>query len=206
MVEEDESPSVEPVEEATLTDVVSRLDTLTGHVADLRQVMAAHQDRAAAQERVIERLHEENERLRSGERLLLLRPVLTDLLRLRNDLLRQAGTLPELMPTEHVSELLESFAYSVEMALGRCGVEVLRPEGDAPFDPSTQRASRVVDAPSPELDGTVAAVLGDGYLDTVTGRALATATVVVRRWSAPPPEEAAVIAPIATEASVGPSN
>lgn len=197
---------MEPAEEAGFTDVVSRLDTLTGHVADLRRGMAGYQDRAAAQERVIERLHEENEQLRGGERLLLLRPVLTDLLRLRNDLLRQAGTLPELMPTEQVSELLESFAYSVEMALGRCGVEVLRPEGGAPFDPTTQRASRVVGAPSPELDGTVAAVLGDGYLDTVTGRALAAATVVVRRWSAPPPEEAAVVAPAVVEAPVGPSN
>ncbi|GFJ86569.1 hypothetical protein Prum_002110 [Phytohabitans rumicis] len=176
--------------------VVERLDALTGSVEDMRRDMAASRDRAAAQERVIERLHEENERLRSGERMLLLRPVLTDLLRLRNDLLRQAGTLPEEMSIAQTAELLESFAYSVEMALSRCGVEVVRPEVGTAFDPAGQRATRVVAAPSPQLDGTVAGVLGDGYLDTVTNRALAAATVLVQRWTEP----------TIVEAPAGPSN
>jgi molecular chaperone GrpE len=162
-----------------------RVEQLAGAVAALHREVVADGERAAARERVIDRQYQDIERLRLGERQALLRPMLVELRRLRDDLLRQAAALPEKLPASQVVTLLESFAYSAELILSRAGVEVLRPVVGTPFDPSRQRAAGVLPAPSPELDGTVAEVLGDGYLDLAGDRVLATATVRVQRWQEP---------------------
>ncbi|MBE1491919.1 nucleotide exchange factor GrpE [Plantactinospora soyae] len=179
-----------PAEGVPLT-FAERLDRLDATVATLHRGLASGNERAAARERVIDRQYEDIERLRAGERQSLLRPMLVELRRLRDDLLRQAAGLPENLPSTQAASLLESFAYSTELILGRAGVEVLRPNPGTPFDPTRQRAAGMLPAPSPELDGTVAEVVSDGYFDLATDRVLATATVRVQRWQEPAP----VIAP-----------
>jgi molecular chaperone GrpE len=163
--------------------VLGRLDRLDAELAAIRQELAGAHERAAARERIIDRLHEDNQRLRAGEGQLLLRPLLTDLQRLRTDLLRQAAALPAELPAARTAELFESFAHSVELSLERGGVRVLRPLVGEPFDGARHRATGTVPAQSAEQDATVADVLGDGYLDEVTGRALVPAPVRVRRWT-----------------------
>ncbi|MGH3533126.1 MAG: nucleotide exchange factor GrpE, partial [Pseudonocardiaceae bacterium] len=49
------------------------------------------------------------------------------------------------------------------------------------------RAVKIVAAASPEEDGTIAAIVTDGYLNTSTDRVTAPACVHVRRWA--PPED-----------------
>ena len=162
-------------------------DRMEAALAGLREQVSRDHERAAARERIIDRLHEDNQKLRAGEGQLLLRPILVDLQRLRNDLLRQAREAVAMPGGQPVAELLMSFAYSVELTLERGGVAVIRPAVGAPFEPARHRAVDTVAAATPESDGTIDAVTGDGYLDTVTDRVLAPATVLVRRWS-PTPE------------------
>lgn len=163
---------------------------LVAAVSGLTDSMAAAGERAAARERVVERLFAENDRLRAGERLTVLRPVVVDLQRIRNDLLRQAATLPAEMSTGQVADLLRSFAFDAEQTLERCGVQIIRPDVGAAFDSSRHRAAAAVAAPGAELDATVAEVLADGYLDVVADRAISTAVVRVYRWSPPPTDTA----------------
>ena len=180
------------VDEPPVTDIADelalRLAELAAELRDLRQDMRGADERAAARERIIDRLHEDNQRLRAGDRQLVLRPVLTDLQRLRNDLLRQAEAVPGEMSGDAVGALLRSYAHSVELTLERGGVEVLHPAPGDPFDAARHRPQAVLPAPGPEADGTVADgtvadVLADGYFETVTGRVLTPATVRVRRWT-----------------------
>ena len=173
------------------SDGDDRMDGLVAAMGDLAQAVAASEERAQARERVIERLFEENDRLRAGERLTVLRPVVVDLQRLRNDLLRQAATLPETMTAPQMSELLRSFAFDAEQTLERCGVEVIRPEVGSAFDPMRHRAAAAVAAPTPDLDTSIAEVLSDGYLDTLGGRAISSASVRVYRWTPPPAADTA---------------
>lgn len=165
--------------------VALALTELADRLAAVEAALTAEHDRATARERVIDRLHEENQRLRSDEQRLLLLPVLTDLRRLHADLRRQAGSLPAQMSIEQVSDLLGSFAFSVEAALDRCGVQVTRPELGTSFDPRRHRAIATVPAADPEFDGTIAAVREDGYLDLAAERTLQAAAVTVYRWSVP---------------------
>ncbi|GIG59207.1 hypothetical protein Lfu02_35790 [Longispora fulva] len=164
----------------------------------LGRIEAALGDAAAARERTIDRLHEENQRLRIGERQLLLRPLVTDLHRLRDDLLRQAGDLPATLTPEQAAALLSSYAVSVEQTLQRCGVLVLTAEPGEAYDPYRHRAVGTVPAAGPEGDGLVAEVLGDGYRDAVADRVVAPAAVRVARWT--PPAEPAEPLPDETRA------
>jgi molecular chaperone GrpE (heat shock protein) len=175
----------EPTKEQDGDELAGRLDGIEAALLRVCDELAATHERAAARERVIDRLYDENQRLRTGERQLLLRPVLVDLQRLRNDLLRQAAALPAEVTTEAMARLMRSFADSVELTLERGGIRVVHPEVATPFDPDLHRAAEVVLADTPERDKTVAGVLADGYLDVTTGRATVPAVVRVHRWTPP---------------------
>jgi len=167
---------------------------LAGSVGELAEQVRAHHVRAQARERVIDQLHAEVERLRVGEQGLLLRPIVTDLQRLRAELLHQARTLSPQLDRQQAASLLESFALSVELTLERCGSVPIRPLAGAPFSVREHRAVKLVEAASPEEDGTIAAVVADGYLETSTDRVTVPARVHVRRWTpleeSPPVETA----------------
>lgn len=175
----------EPTQVAAPDPLATRLDQIDQALQSVRAELAAARETAAARERTIDRLHEENQRLRAGERQLVLRPLLVDLQRLHADLIRQAAGLPADLSAAQAAELLGSFAQSVELALERGGVRVFRPDVGEPFDSARQRAVGVLPAPSPGADGRIVEVLGSGYLDTATDRALAPAVVRVHRWTEP---------------------
>lgn len=156
--------------------------TLAEAVAGLTEEIKAHHARAAARERVIDNLHAEVERLRIGERSLALRPVITDLQRMRTDLLRQAEELPDGLSREQVAELLESFALTAEQTLERCGVVPIHPEPGTTFSTRQHRVMKVLATEDPALDGTIAEVRADGYHDVATDRVTDPARVVVWRY------------------------
>lgn len=166
-------------------------DAPPGPVAQLAEAVAAlteqvreHHERAAARERVIDKLHAEVERLRAGEQNLVLRPITKDLQNLRKDLLHQARLLPAEVGRQQVVDLLESFALSAEQALERCGSAPIRPEIGAEFAPREHRAIKVLPADDPAQHERIAVVVSDGYLDTTTDRVTVPARVHVYRWSA----------------------
>ncbi|MDA3646420.1 nucleotide exchange factor GrpE [Saccharopolyspora indica] len=171
----------EPAEELPEADPVAEL---TGAVSALAEQIREHHDRAAARERVIDKLHAEVERLRAGEQNLLLRPITTDLQNLRKDLLHQARALPPEPTREQVADLLESFALSAEQALERCGSAPIRPEIGAEFSAREHRAVKILPAEEPDQHERIALVVSDGYLDTTTDRVSVPARVHVYRWSA----------------------
>jgi len=175
-------------DESAPDEVGARLAELTAALVAVQRELRSADERAASRERIIDRLHEDNQKLRTGERRLVLMPVLTDLQRLRNDLLRQAATMPAEMTGERMAQLLDSYAHSVELTLERGGVTPIRPEPGEPFDAKRHRPSDVVEAPEPAADGRVAAVLADGYEETSSGRVLTPATVRVHRWIEPTEE------------------
>jgi hypothetical protein len=166
-------------------DEATALRELTAAVQELTGQTEENHARSQARERVIDHLHAEVDRLRTGEEGLLLKPVTTDLQRLRNDLIRQAASLADRLDREQVADLLMSFALSAELALERCGSVPIRPRPGDPFAAREHRVVRLVEAERPEQDETVAEVLADGYLDTRTERVTAPARVTVWRWTAP---------------------
>lgn len=158
-----------------------RLWEISATLAGIQHELARHNERAAARERIIDRLHDENRRLRAGEHRAVTRPLVTDLQSLRNDLLRQAAGLTGPVDPGAVADLLRSFAYSIELTLERSGVRVLRAAAGIPFEPGRHRVVGVVPTEDPQRDSTVAEPVADGYQDVVSERVLLPATVTVLR-------------------------
>jgi hypothetical protein len=161
--------------------VLSLIGELRASLADLVSQVARDHDRAQAREGVIDRLHEEVQSLREGEARSILRPAVTDLWRLRDDLTTQARSVPETMTRGELAVLLESYADSVVLILERCGIVAVRPAAETKFDPRQQQATGVVGTSRPELDGMVAGVVSDGYAQADTGRPVAPARVTIYR-------------------------
>lgn len=148
-------------------------------VRELAHSAERYHERAAQRESVIDYLRSELETLRRGERRGILRPLLTDMCRLRNDLLRQAATLPADYDAERAIKLLLSYAETVQLTLESNGVERYAPdEGDA-FDPRRHRRVKGAEADGPAQVGQIARALWDGYLDIEANSPLAPAEVSV---------------------------
>jgi molecular chaperone GrpE len=161
--------------------VLAAVSELRASLAGLQSQAARDHDRAQAREAVIDRLHEEVERLRAGEARALLRPAVTDLRRLRDDLLTQSRSVPEAMTRDEVTALLESYADSVELTLERCGIVAVRPAPDTRFDPRQHQASGIAETGQHDLGGMVAGIVSDGYAEADGGLPVAPARVIVYR-------------------------
>jgi hypothetical protein len=158
-------------EHAELADQLRSIDT----------ALRDFHDRTAHRETVIDRLHAENERLRAGLRRGILDPVVTDLVRLHDGLLDQAARLTG----EPVAAVFASFAEEVELALDRCGVEVVAVFPDESYVLDLHTALEIVPCDDPERHNTIDAVVTPALLDRETGRVRRQARVRVRQCEAP---------------------
>ena len=148
-------------------------------VQDLADSAGRYHARAEQRENVIDHLRTELDRLRRGERRALLRPLLVEICQLRNDLLRQAGELPEDFDAGRAALLLRSYAESVELALEHNGVVSFAPGSGDAFDPRMHRRVGGETASDPATAGRIAQIRRDGYLDVDTNSPIAPAEVVV---------------------------
>lgn len=155
---------------------------LVGCLAQIENHLAEFHRRATHREAVIDRLHEENERLRDGMGRLILGPVTADLIRLYGQLIQEARRLDV---AGQDGRLVRSFADDVEQILDRCGVEVFSTEPGAPFESGRHRAVGVVACEDESKHNTVAEVLAPGFYERDTGRIVRPVQARFRRFAAP---------------------
>jgi molecular chaperone GrpE len=174
-------PSAPPSADAG-GDIEASLLEIRTQLAALAATAGREHDRAAHRERVIDRLHEDNERLRHSELQAAFEPARTSLYRLY-DLVRRESER-EGADVEHVPKLLAAIADELAEVIARTGVERMPVgEGD-PFDPARHRPAGTHDVEDAELDGTIVTVQRAGFIrgDKVVRRA----EVIVARVSADP--------------------
>jgi molecular chaperone GrpE len=102
-----------------------------------------------------------------------------------DDLRRFALLDPAVTDVRTVIEGVQMVEKKVLKTLAGHGLELIEPEG-RPFDPAEHEALGLVEAPSPDFDGTVAQVYQVGY--RFHGQLLRPARVVVQQWSGSPPQ------------------
>ena len=155
-IEETRPGGIEP-------ELAARLSAIEGVVADFNR-------RSAHREAVIDRLHEENQRLRGGLYRSMLEPVIADLIRLYDSLRHEAARLIAEDADPAHGRLLESFADDALLTLERCGLEEFTARPGEPFDPGRHAAVSVVPVDDAALDNTVAEVVANGFLERETLR------------------------------------
>jgi molecular chaperone GrpE len=149
------------------------LDAAEGElpVGDLRQRLGAVAEqlsefhrRAAHRELIIDRLHEENQRLKQGQHRVVLEPVVADLIRLHDQLSREARR------SGAEDTLIGSFAEEVAEILDRCGIEVFAAAPGEAYQSDRHRPLAVVPTADQELHNTVAEGVAAGFYDRETSR------------------------------------
>jgi len=143
-----------------LGELAGRLDKVEKHLGEFHR-------RATHHETIIDRLHEENQRLHEGFGRLVLEPVTVDLIRLYDQLDREARRLDADGPEE---QLLRSFADDVAQILDRCGIEVFSAEPGDAFERGRHRAVGVAACEDESRHNTVAQVVAGGFYERDTGR------------------------------------
>lgn len=167
-----ETAEAGPSPEALLAEI----SRTVREVADLSQRYHA---RAERREGVIDLLSSELSSLRQGERRGILRPVLAELCRLRDDLAGQADSLPRDFDAAKAAGLLRSYAETLELTLENNGVITYAPDSGDLFDPRRHRRASGEPTADPALAGHVAWVRRHGYLDIESNSPIAPAEVTV---------------------------
>jgi molecular chaperone GrpE len=145
---------------ALFGELAGRLDKVEAQLTEFHR-------RSAHRESVIDRLHEDNQRLRGGFARIILEPVVTDLIRLHDQLVREVRRLEA---AGQDARLLWSFAEDVTAILDRCGIEVFSAEPGDPFERERHRPLAVVTCDDESRHNTVAEVVAVGFLERDSGR------------------------------------
>jgi len=168
-----EVPDVIGAEPALFGELAGRLDKVEAQLAEFHR-------RSAHRESVIDRLHEENQRLRGGFGRIVLEPVVTDLIRLYDQLVREVRRLEA---DGQDARLLGSFAEDVTEILDRCGIEVFSAEPGDPFERERHRPLAMVACDDESRHNTVAEVVAVGFLERDSGRIRRPVHARVHRYS-----------------------
>jgi molecular chaperone GrpE (heat shock protein) len=140
---------------------------MAGRLDKVEEQLAEFHRRSAHRESVIDRLHEENQRLRGGIGRIILEPVVADLIRLYDQLDREVRRLDA---DGQDQRLLWSFAEDVLQILDRCGIDVFSAEPGDPFERHQHRPLGVVACDDESRHNTVAQVVAVGFYERDTGR------------------------------------
>ncbi|MGK5639740.1 nucleotide exchange factor GrpE [Streptomyces sp. URMC 126] len=154
--------------------------------SEFTEALARQQRLAERREAVVTRLHDEVERLRRGEVEAALDLVRHSLIRLHDQILRQAEHVTVPLGVDELRALLTALADEAADTVARTGVERYVPRPGEAFDRALQRPVGRAAAESPEAEGTVARAVAAGFLQGE--RVVRKADVVVSRWEpdAPP--------------------
>jgi molecular chaperone GrpE len=148
-------------------DVTAALSDLAARCGRIEEQLGEFHQRSAHREAVIDRLHAENQRLGSGLGRIILEPVVTDLIRLHDQLAAEARRLGA---DGQDQRLIWSFADDVAQILDRCGIDMLTAEPGDPFDHERHRALAVVVCGDEARHNTLAEVVAAGFVERESGR------------------------------------
>jgi molecular chaperone GrpE (heat shock protein) len=154
-IEEAPAPAGDKGVPGLLAELAGRLDEVEKRLGEFHQ-------RAAHREGIIDRLHEENQRLHDGFGRMVLEPVVADLIRLYDQLDREADRLEA---DGRDGQLMRSFAEDVAEILDRCGFEVFSAEVGDPFERGRHRPVELVACDDESVHNTVAEVVSVGFFD-----------------------------------------
>jgi molecular chaperone GrpE (heat shock protein) len=141
-----------------LNALVGQMDSLVRSVEEANRL-------AQERERIIDRLHQENQQLRQGELQQAILPIFRDLIRLYDDLRQTArgqSSRSEVTPQQTARDF-ECFAEMVTDILYRQGVERYEAREGEAFNPKEHRVLGASPTAEQSKDRTIARSIRDGF-------------------------------------------
>ena len=141
----------------TMADAVSELGARMAALEELFEAKILHTEH---EEKIVDRMHRELQRYKEDMYSQLVRPILLDMIEMRDSILRvTAAHLDKPIPVKTFA----MYASDVQEILEKNNVEIYNSGGEADFLPVRQRAVKKVLAHDQSLHGKVAESLSDGY-------------------------------------------
>jgi molecular chaperone GrpE (heat shock protein) len=176
--------------DTALAPVLELVGGVAGRVLKVEERLAEVARLGERHSSIIDELHRENQKLRTGELSQAMAPLFRDLIRLTD----QLAQLDETSDSPGTSDAALA-ARQVAEILARAGVERFDVAAGEPFDPSRHQGTARRATGDPALDNSVALVRRAGYV-TNDGKVLRAAEVEVHRYEAPAASEPPVEPPV----------
>ena len=201
------APEAPVAPEPPAYDPQPALEALTQSARDMNEKLGALEAlfqsrllRVEHEERTIERMHAELQKYKSDLYAQLIRPILMDIIDIRDSILR-VSAIYQANPEGEQSipnKTFSDYTYDLQDILEKNGVEIYRSKPGDAFEPGRQRALKKVPTADESLHGKVAASLSGGY--SYNGRVLSAEKIHVYFYEKPAePEPAPAEAPAEPE-------
>lgn len=192
----EEQPPVEPIPDEpqptgpSLEDVLEAQERLLRKAEDLEGLFRARIAHTDHEEKIVDQMHRELQKHREGLYAQLVRPILLDVIQVRDSIRRMAAAYREKPEGQRdiPNKTFGDYALDLQDILERNEVEVFETAPGQAFAPLRQRVIKKVPTGQEELHGKVAASLSDGY--SYNGRTLSPEKVAVYVYEKPAAETA----------------
>ena len=187
--EPDLCPEEEPVPTAEgpalLDTVMAGIETLSERIGALETLFQSKILHAAHEEKIVDQMHKELQTYKKDMYSQLTRPILLDIIVMRDGILNVVAAYRE-KPEEERFVPLSDFELSADEAeeiLEKNQVEVYKSDEGSEFVPVRQKALKKITTDNPELHGKVEKSLSDGY--SYNGRTISPEKVNVYVYEKP---------------------
>lgn len=158
----------ENTEEAS-DDPIRRIESMYEHLSEqissLEQLFDKRIMHAEYEDKIIDQMHEELQRYKKDLYSQLVRPILLDIIEIRDSIIRNAAIYLEKPEGEQdiPNKVFEGYTYDLQDILEKNNVEIYRSKRGEPYMPGRQSAVRREATNDETLHGKIAESLSGGY-------------------------------------------
>ena len=146
-------------------EIQSDIKKLTEQVTGLGKLFEAKILHSDHEKRIVDQMHKELQKYREDMYSQLVRPILLDIIEIRDSILKISSAHNSKPEDEQNIPLktFELYAFDVQEILEKNNIEVYKSESNSVFVPVKQRAVKKIPTTDETLHGKVAESLSDGY-------------------------------------------
>lgn len=152
-------------ENNSMEALLQAIGSLTEKVEQLGKQFDAKIMHTTHEEKIVDQMHAELQKYKEDMYAQLVRPILMDIIEVRDSIMRMSKTFSERPEAEQVVPLktFSDYAFDVQDILEKNNITIYKSnEGDT-FTPIKQRVIKKINTPVEELHGKIAESLSDGY-------------------------------------------
>lgn len=184
----EETPEEEAAEEPApdkLDDILASQQELSEKIDALKSLFNARIMHADHEDKVIDRMHAELQKYKEDMYAQLIRPVLLDVIEVRDSIMRMsAAYLAKPEGEQNIpNKVFADYSYDLQDILEKNSVEIYRSKPGDDFTPIRQRAVKKVPTADEALHGKVAESLSCGY--SYNGRTISAEKITVYYYEKP---------------------
>lgn len=152
-------------EALSLDKMVESIDGLSKKIDVMNLLFTRKIQHTAHEEKIVDQMHAELQKYKEDMYSQLIRPILLEIIEMRNSILRVSKTYAARQVEEQNIPLkvFSDYAYDVQDILEKNNISIYECTEVEPFNPIKQRAIKKVNTPAEELHGKVAESLSPGY-------------------------------------------